>query len=438
MGKIQSIRAVEILDSRGFPTLQVSVKTESGAVGTASVPSGASTGEFEALELRDGDPNRYFGKGVKKAIAHVHGPIAELLIGKSVFDQRAIDESMITCDGTDNKSFLGANSLLGVSLAVARAGALEQKKPLYRYLHDKDSYALPCPMMNIINGGMHADNSLDFQEFMIRPKGASSFAEAIRWGSEIFHTLKKILSKEALNTSVGDEGGFAPNLSSPKEALDLIVRAIEKAGYQPEKQVSIALDLAASGLYDFKTKKYIELKKKLSGQKYEERTSTEQVDLLESLCLQYPIDSIEDAMAEGDLVGWQEITSRLGKKIQIVGDDNFVTNIKFLQKGIELGCANAILIKVNQIGTLTEALDCIQLAKENNYQTVVSHRSGETEDAILADICVGAGCSQIKTGSLCRSDRTAKYNRLLTIEDELQGHCFYKNGNPYTGLFKKQ
>ncbi len=436
MTKITAVKAIEILDSRGTPTLQVSLYTEDGAVGVAAVPSGASTGEFEALELRDGDLSRYQGKGVKKAITNVLGPLAKLLIGDSVLDQRALDEKMIQADGTDNKSQFGANAILGVSLACARAGALVEKKPLYKYIGNKTSYILPCPMMNIINGGSHADNSLDFQEFMIRPKGASSFSEAVRFGSEIFHTLKKILKEAGHVTSVGDEGGFAPNLKSNEEALEMILKAIEVAGYRPGEDVTLALDLAASWLYDPSTGCYIEKKKRLAKQKSEERTSEEQVELLYQLALKYPIDSIEDGMDENDWKGWKLLTEKLGDKVQIVGDDNFVTNKKFLKKGIEFGAANAILIKVNQIGTLTETLDCMQFAHENGYKTIVSHRSGETEDSIIADICVGTNAGQIKTGSLSRSDRIAKYNRLLTIEDELRGSAIYQDSNPYLGLRK--
>ncbi len=434
MARISSIKAVEILDSRGYPTLEVFVTTDRGDVGSAAVPSGASTGEFEALELRDGDPLRYLGKGVKKAIANVEGPISKLLVGEFVLDQRLIDRKMIVADGTENKSHFGANAILGVSLAIARAAALTEKKPLYRYIGHKHSYIIPCPMMNIINGGMHADNSLEFQEFMIRPKGAPTFAEAVRWGSEIFHALKKILHEKGYSTSVGDEGGFAPNLSSAEEALDLIVQAIEKAGYHPGEQVSLALDVAASGLYDANMHRYIEKKKRSHQAACVERTSEEQVDLLYHLASKYPIDSIEDGMGETDVRGWQLLTDRLGQKVQIVGDDNFVTNIEFLKKGIERGVANAILIKVNQIGTLTETLDCMQCAEENGYQSIISHRSGETEDSIIADIAVGTGAGQIKTGSLSRSDRVAKYNRLLVIENELKTAASYKDSNTHCGL----
>lgn len=436
MARIASIKAVEILDSRGVPTLEVFVTTDKGDVASAAVPSGASTGEFEALELRDEDLSRYLGKGVTKAIANVEGPIAKLLVGEFVLDQRLLDQKMILADATENKSNFGANAILGVSLAIARAGALTEKKPLYQYIKPSHHYILPCPMMNIINGGLHADNSLDFQEFMIRPKGASSFAEAVRWGSEIFHTLKKLLHQKGHATSVGDEGGFAPNLSSTEEALDLIMQSIEKAGYHPGTQVSLALDVAASSFYDASLHRYVERKKKLQKVKHLERTSEEQVDLLYNLACKYPIDSIEDGMDEADVKGWQLLTDKLGQKVQIVGDDNFVTNIKFLKKGIERGIANAILIKVNQIGTLTETLDCMQCAIENGYQTIISHRSGETEDSIIADISVGTGSGQIKTGSLSRSDRIAKYNRLLVIENELKDLCSYQDSNGHHGMSK--
>jgi len=431
MSRIVSIKAVEILDSRGNPTLQVSVYTDQQIVGTAAIPSGASTGEFEALELRDKDPNRYFGKGVRKAIENIHGPISELLIGESVLDQRKLDQKLIAADGTENKSKFGANAILGVSLAAARAAAITVKMPLYRYIGKSDTFVLPCPMMNIINGGIHADNSLDYQEFLIRPTGAPTFSEAIRWGSEIFHTLKKLLEDAGFSTTVGDEGGFAPDLPSAEAAIEIIIKAIEKAGYKPGEQVSVALDLVGSYLYDTKTYRYLETKKKLKKQPFKEWSAEEQVDRLTKLAAKYPIDSIEDGMAESDWEGWQALTRKLGKKVQLIGDDNFVTNVKFLQKGIDLGVANSILIKVNQIGTLTETLDCMELARAHGYTTVISHRSGETEDSIIADICVGTRAGQIKTGSLSRSDRIAKYNRLLTIEDELGDAAIYQDSNNY-------
>jgi len=428
MARITSVEAIEILDSRGYPTIQVSVTTDKGDVGTASVPSGASKGRFEALELRDEDPRRYFGKGVQKAVANVKGPIADLLVGEFVLDQRLIDEKMIQADGTPSKSKFGANAILGASLAVARAGALSEKKPLYAYIKPGKTYIMPCPMMNIINGGMHADNSIEFQEFMIRPKGAPTFTEAVRFGAEVFHTLKGILRKKGLSNAVGDEGGFAPNLSSSEEALDLIIEAIEKAGYVLGEQISLALDVAASSFYDEETGFYVDAKKKEKKLKYEKRTSEEQVDLLSRLAAKYPIDSIEDGMSESDEKGWQLLTRKLGSRFRIVGDDNFVTNIDFLKKGIKKGIANSILIKLNQIGTLSEALDCIQVAKENKYGAIVSHRSGETEDAFIADFAVATGIGQIKTGSLSRSDRVAKYNRLLAIESELKNNAIF-NGN---------
>ena len=407
MAQIASIEAIEILDSRGTPTLQVSVTTDEGIVGMASVPSGASTGEFEAVELRDKDPNRYKGKGVQKAIANVKGPIASALKGESVFEQRAIDKKMIELDGTLNKGHLGANAILGVSLAAARAAAVSSKKPLYIHLSKDGTFSLPCPMMNVINGGMHADNGLAFQEFMIRPVGAASFAEGLRWGAEIFAELKALLHSKGYATSVGDEGGFAPKIASEYEALDLLMRATEKAGYTLSKQITFALDVAASSFYDQEKGTYLG------------KTSQEHVHLLEDLALSYPIDSIEDGMAEQDFIGWKYLTERLADKIQIVGDDLFVTNPTFLQRGIEEKMANAILIKLNQIGTLTETLDCMALAHKNGYKTIISHRSGETEDTFIADLSVATKAGQIKTGSLCRSERVAKYNRLLAIEQEL-------------------
>lgn len=414
MSYIRSIKAIEILDSRGNPTVEVTLTTDRGIVAKAAVPSGASTGEHEAIELRDKDPKRYFGKGVLTAVSHVNGPINALLVGTPVFEQRLIDKMMIDADGAENKSHFGANAILGVSLAAARAAAISAGVPLYKYLGGTNAHILPCPMMNIINGGAHADNSIDFQEFMIRPKGASHFREALRMGVEVFHTLKTLLKKEGLATNVGDEGGFAPNLSSHEEAIEIIIRAIEQAGYKPGKEISIALDCAASEFFDKMTKKYVEKK----GSK-KERTSKEQVQYLVSLCSKYPIDSIEDGLDENDWDGWKELTATLGSKIQIVGDDLFVTNVKFLQRGLDKGIANSILVKVNQIGTLSETLDTISLAQSHGYTTVISHRSGETEDAFIADLAVATSSGQIKTGSLCRSDRTAKYNRLLEIESEL-------------------
>ncbi len=415
MSYIRSVKAIEILDSRGNPTIQVDITTDSGLLGRASVPSGASTGQHEAVELRDGDKSRYFGKGVQQAVAHVNGPIAQLLIGEHVFDQTRLDLMMIHADGTENKSRLGANAILGASLALARAGALTANQPLYRYIGGCHTNILPVPMMNIINGGAHADNSLDFQEFMIRPVGASSFHEALRWGAEIFHTLKGILKTKGHVTAVGDEGGFAPNLASNEEALDLILLAIEHAGYKPGSQVTIALDCAASEFFDKVTHDYVEKKKKKQKLEYVERSSKDQVHYLEGLVKQYPIDSIEDALDENDWNGWKYLTEKLGH-IQLVGDDLFVTNPKFLLKGIKQGVANAILIKLNQIGSLTETLETVRIAQINAYGTVISHRSGETEDSMIADVSVATNACQIKTGSLSRSDRIAKYNRLLNIE----------------------
>jgi enolase len=421
MSYIRSVKAIEILDSRGTPTLKVEIRTDKDIIVQASVPSGASTGQHEALELRDGDKSRYFGKGVLKAVSHVNGPLAQLLIGESVLDQERLDRLMAN-DGTENKGHWGANAILGASLALARAGAITTGLPLYRYIGGCNTNRLPCPMMNIINGGAHADNSIDFQEFMIRPIGAPSFKEAIRWGTEIFHTLKGILKEEGHITAIGDEGGFAPNLKSTEDALEIIIRAIEKAGFKPGQQVTLALDCAASEFYDSASKLYIEKKKKIRKLDFKERTSKEQVAYLKELCSKYPIDSIEDGLDENDWEGWTYLTEQLGNQIQIVGDDLFVTNTKFLSKGFELKAANAILIKPNQIGTLTETLEAIQMAQRHSYRTVISHRSGETEDSFIADLSVAVNAGQIKTGSLCRTDRVAKYNRLLEIEEAL-GAC---------------
>lgn len=409
MTKISSVHALEILDSRGNPTLEVFVKTEDGFIGKAAVPSGASTGEHEALEMRDGDKKRYFGKGVMKAVSNVNGALSKLVLGQDVLNQAGLDKRMIEADGTENKSKYGANAILGVSLAIAKAAALSSKEPLYRYLGGKGACTLPCPMMNIINGGVHADNGLDFQEFMIRPVGAPSFREALRYGVEIFHTLKSLLKEKGYAISVGDEGGFAPRLSSHEEALDFIVKAVEKAGFGLQKQITLALDCAASGFY--------------KNGKYRGRTTGQQIDYLTQLCKTYPIDSIEDPLSESDWEGWKELSRKM--KIQIVGDDIFVTNPKFLKKGIEQGVANAILIKLNQIGTLTETLETVKMAKGAGYATIISHRSGETEDTTIADLAVGASIGQIKTGSLSRSDRIAKYNRLLEIEEELGAAAKY-------------
>ncbi|MGL5957300.1 MAG: phosphopyruvate hydratase [Phocaeicola sp.] len=419
--KIASIKGREILDSRGNPTVEVEVWLESGYMGRASVPSGASTGENEAIELRDGDKSRYGGKGVLQAINNIHTKIAPVLIGMNATDQRGIDMKMIQLDGTPTKAKLGANAILGVSLAVAKAAAAYLDLPLYRYIGGTNAYVMPVPMMNIINGGSHSDAPIAFQEFMIRPVGAKSLKEAVRMGTEVFHALKGVLKKRGLSTAVGDEGGFAPTLEGTEDALNSILKAIEIAGYEPFKDITIGLDCAASefytqGVYDYT---------KFEGNKGEKRTAIQQVDYLEKLAKQYPIDSIEDGMAENDWEGWKLLTERLAHKCQLVGDDLFVTNVKFLKRGIEEFCANSILIKVNQIGTLTETLDAIELAHRNGYTSVTSHRSGETEDDTIADIAVATNSGQIKTGSLSRSDRMAKYNQLIRIEEELGERAVY-------------
>jgi enolase len=425
MTLIEHIHAREILDSRGNPTVRVEVTTDNGVMGRACVPSGASTGEHEAVELRDKDPHRYDGKGVKKAVQNVIGPIARLLKGHSIYNQTELDKAMITEDGTPNKSSLGANAIVGTSLAIARCAAMNRNIPLYRYIGGTHTTLLPTPMMNIINGGAHADNSLDFQEFMIHPIGAPSFKEALRWGAETFHALKKLLKEKGYATSVGDEGGFAPNLSSDDEAISFILEAIEKAGYKPGEDITLALDCAASEFYDKQKKVYYDKKKKLAGKESEERTAIAQISHLENLCSKYPIDSIEDGLDENDWEGWEMLTQRLGSKIQLVGDDLFVTNTKFLKKGIDSKVANAILIKVNQIGTVTETLEAIEMAQHHEYGTIISHRSGETEDTFIADLSVATRSGQIKTGSLSRSDRVAKYNRLLAIEEKLGENALY-------------
>jgi enolase len=437
MNKITKVWALEILDSRGNPTLEVVVETEKGVTARAAVPSGASTGEHEAVELRDGDAERYCGKGVLQAVANVNGPLSDVVVGMDVLDQLAIDNAMITADNTPNKSRFGANAILGVSIAAAKAGAGTAGTTFYQYVGGCISNRLPCPMMNIINGGAHADNSVDFQEFMIRPRGAPTFREAIRWGAEVFHSLKAILKKGGHITSVGDEGGFAPNLSSNEAVLDVIMEAIAKAGYRPGEDISIALDCAASEFYDKATGKYIEKKKKNAGEKYAEKTAQEQSDYLYELCQKYPIDSIEDGLDENDWDGWKYLTEKMNGTIQIVGDDLFVTNTSFLQKGIEKGIANSILIKINQIGTLTETLEAIKLARANGYTTVISHRSGETEDTTIADICVATNAGQIKTGSMSRTDRIAKYNRLLAIEAELGDNAVYYDSNKFAAPLKQ-
>src|ERR1039457_2081365 len=419
MSEIVDIYAREILDSRGNPTLEVDVHLESGAFGRAAVPSGASTGEREALELRDGDKSRYLGKGVLKAVDNVNNQIADELIGMDADDQVGIDMKMIELDGTEYKSNLGGNAILGVSLAVEKAAADDSALPLYQYIGGTNAKKLPLPMMNIINGGAHADNNVDIQEFMIMPAGAKNFAEALRMGAEIFHSLKSVLKSKGYNTAVGDEGGFAPNLKSNEEALEVIMEAIVKAGYKPGDDVLLALDVASSEL--FKDGVYT-----LENEAKKVKTPVEMVDFYENLVNKYPIISIEDGMAENDWEGWKLLTDRLGKRIQIVGDDLFVTNPKILKEGIQKGIANSILIKLNQIGTLTETLEAIEMAKRAGYTTVISHRSGETEDTTLADLAVAVNAGQIKTGSLCRTDRVAKYNQLLRIEDELDSTALFR------------
>ncbi len=418
--KIEKIIGREVLDSRGNPTVEVDVILESGARGRASVPSGASTGVNEALELRDGDKSRYMGKGVEKAVANVNGPIAEALVGMSALDQIKIDETMIALDGTETKSNLGANAILGVSLAVAKAAADYLDLPLYKYIGGCNSYVLPVPMMNIINGGAHSDAPICFQEFMIRPIGACCFKEGIRMGTEVFHNLKKVLHERGLSTAVGDEGGFAPALDGTEDALNVIIKAIELAGYVPGKDVTIGLDCASSEFYEDGKYHYSHLNngtaKEANGATY---TSEEQAEYLKGLVEKYPIDSIEDGMAENDWAGWKVLTDLIGDRCQLVGDDLFVTNVKYLERGIEEGCANSILVKVNQIGSLTETLRAVELAQRNGYTAVISHRSGETEDATIADIAVATNAGQIKTGSASRSDRMAKYNQLLRIQEEL-------------------
>jgi enolase len=417
---ISRIHAREILDSRGNPTVEVDVRLESGALGRAAVPSGASTGEHEAWELRDGNKNRFGGKGVKKAVANVNEKIAPALKGWDALDQAKIDQKLIELDGTTNKNNLGANALLGVSLAVAHAAAAAENLPLFRYLGGPEARVLPVPMMNILNGGAHSDAPIDFQEFMIMPRGAPSFSEALRYGAEVFQALKSVLKDRGLSTAVGDEGGFAPHLSSAEDALESISRAVDRAGYQLGEQIFIALDPASSEFYDRENNVYIF--KKSGGSK---KTADELIEYYAELCARFPIISIEDGCAENDWAGWKKLTAKLGKKIQLVGDDLFVTNVEFLRKGIAEHVANSILIKVNQIGTLTETLATIDLAKKNHYTTVISHRSGETEDATIADIAVATNAGQIKTGSLSRSDRIAKYNQLLRIEEELGDKAVY-------------
>lgn len=419
MAIIIDVYGREILDSRGNPTVEVEVILEDGSFGRAAVPSGASTGAFEAVELRDGDKNRYLGKGVQNAVEHVNIDIAEALIGFEATDQRGIDEEMITLDATPNKANFGANAILGASLAVAKAAAESAEVPLYKYVGGANAHVLPTPMMNILNGGVHADNNVDFQEFMIMPVGAPTFAEGLRWCAEIYHTLKGVLHDAGLGGGVGDEGGFAPNLKTNEEPFKYIIEACEKAGYKPGSDIMFAMDPASTEFYDANTGKYV-----LAGEG-RELTSDEMVDYWEALVNKYPIISIEDGMAEEDWDGWKKLTERIGEKVQLVGDDLFVTNTERLAKGIEQGCANAILIKVNQIGSLTETLEAIELAKTHGYTCVISHRSGETEDATIADLAVATNAGQIKTGAPARSDRVAKYNQLIRIEEELEEQATY-------------
>lgn len=419
--KIKKIIGREILDSRGNPTIEVDVQLMSGVIGRAAVPSGASTGENEALELRDGDKHRYLGKGVVKAVNNINNIIAPALCGHNSFDQRGIDKNMLELDGTQTKSKLGANAILGVSLAVSHAASTYLQIPLYKYIGGMNSYTLPIPMMNIINGGSHSDAPIAFQEFMIRPIGTSSFKEGLRMGAEVFHTLKKVLHNRKLSTAVGDEGGFAPSLIGTEDALESIIQAINNTGYKAGKDITIGLDCASSEFYENGIYDYSKFEK-ITGVK---RTSIQQVEYLVELVNKYPIDTIEDGMSENDWEGWKLLTNKIGNKIQLIGDDLFVTNVKFLKKGIEQNCANSILIKVNQIGTMTETLDAIEMAHRAGYNTIISHRSGETEDSTIADIAVATNSGQIKTGSLSRSDRIAKYNQLLRIEEELGDKAVY-------------
>jgi enolase len=420
MSFIASVQARQILDSRGNPTLEVDVISDAGIIGRAAVPSGASTGIHEAVELRDGDKGTYLGKGVLKAINNVNTTIQEELKGQFIFDQRTIDKKMIDLDGTNNKGNLGANAILGVSLAVAKAASEESRLPLYKYVGGVNANVLPVPMMNILNGGSHADNNMDFQEFMIMPVGAPSFSEALRMGAEVFQNLKKLLHDNKYSTNVGDEGGFAPNLKSNEDALDFILKAIEKAGYRAGKDIFLALDTASSSFYIEEEGKYHF--KKSTGDKL---SSSEMIDLYAKLVNNYPIVSIEDGLAEDDWDGWKLLTEKLGAKVQLVGDDIFVTNVTRIQRGIDLHVANSVLVKVNQIGSLTETIDAVQLADRNSYTSVMSHRSGETEDTFIADLSVALNTGQIKTGSLCRSERIAKYNQLLRIEEALGSSAQY-------------
>ena len=419
MSDILDVYGREVLDSRGNPTVEVEVVLEDGSFGRAMVPSGASTGAFEACELRDGDKGRYLGKGVSQAVEHVNNECANAVVGLDAFDQRAVDAALIAADGTPNKTRLGANAILGVSLAVARAAAESAGLSLYQYLGGVNAHLLPTPMMNILNGGVHADNNVDFQEFMIMPVGAPSFAEGLRWCAEVYHTLKGVLHEVGLGGGVGDEGGFAPNLKTNAEPFEYITKAVEKAGFKPGVDFMYAMDPASTEFYNAETGKYV-----LAGEG-RELTSDEMVDYWEALVNKYAIGSIEDGMAEEDWDGWKKLTDRIGDRVQLVGDDLFVTNSKRLAKGIELGCANAILIKVNQIGSLTETLEAIEMAKQAGYACVMSHRSGETEDVTIADLSVACNTGQIKTGAPCRSDRVAKYNQLIRIEEQLEGQAQY-------------
>jgi enolase len=425
MSLIESVHARQILDSRGNPTIEVDVFTESGAFGRAAVPSGASTGTHEAVELRDGDKKKFLGKGVLQAVENVNSKIAEEIVGFSIFEQNLIDKIMIELDGTANKGNLGANAILGTSLAIAKAGAMESGLSLYRYIGGVNANTLPVPMMNILNGGSHADNKIDFQEFMVMPLKADTFSESLRMGTEIFHHLKKVLHDKGLSTNVGDEGGFAPNIASNEEAIEVVLAAIEKAGFKPGDDVFIAMDAASSEFYDAKSNSYIF--KKSDGKKL---SSEEMVDYWASWAKKYPIISIEDGMAEDDWAGWKGLTDKIGSKVQLVGDDLFVTNVTRLQDGIDQGVANSILVKVNQIGSLTETINAVNLAKRNAYKSVMSHRSGETEDSTIADLAVALNTGQIKTGSASRSDRMAKYNQLIRIEEEL-GEVAYFPGKAF-------
>ncbi|HMU98773.1 MAG TPA: phosphopyruvate hydratase [Chitinophagales bacterium] len=423
MSYIVSVHARQILDSRGNPTVEVDILTDNGIIGRAAVPSGASTGAREAVELRDGG-NLYMGKGVLKAVENVNSTIAEALIGEDVYDQRVIDKIMLELDGTDNKQKLGANAILAVSLAVAKAAAQEAGMPIYRYVGGTNAYTLPIPLMNILNGGAHADNKIDFQEFMVMPVGASTFSEGLRMGVEIFHNLKKVLKSKGYSTNVGDEGGFAPEIKSNEEAIETVLKAIESAGYKPGEQVKIAMDAASSEFYDATKKRYVFKK---SDNK--EMSSEEMVDYWKTWVNKYPILSIEDGLAEDDWNGWALLTKEIGNKCQLVGDDVFVTNSKILAEGIEKKVANSILVKVNQIGSLSETIEAVELAHRNRYTSIMSHRSGETEDSIIADLAVALNCGQIKTGSASRSDRMAKYNQLLRIEEELGSQAYYPGKN---------